>query len=169
MKAVKGNIAALGFPVHAIVNAANEELRFGSGVAGAIWEKVRNKAGMQRACQEQAPCPTGQARLTGSFGIPNVQYVIHAVGPDVDEIGGLKRARPLLRSAYRAVMLIVKENKFPSVAIPILSAGVFGYPPKESIQAGIKVVREFSDLDVTVYFVAFGDEMYGLLHAALAN
>ena len=78
IRVVKGDVAAT--VADAVVNAANEHLRVGSGICGAIFRRA-GLAQLQAACDKVAPCPTGEARVTPAFGITNAKFVIHAVGP----------------------------------------------------------------------------------------
>jgi len=64
--------------VDAVVNAANEGLLRGGGVCGAIFKAVGS--GLEEACRDVSPCPTGEARITPGFALP-AKFIIHAVGP----------------------------------------------------------------------------------------
>lgn len=105
----------------AIVNAANSYLRHGGGVAGAI---VR-KGG--RVIQDQSDAigyvPVGGAALTGA-GSLKARHVIHAVGPMWGE--GDEEAK--LKKAVRSVLSLAAEKGFSSIAMPAISAGIFGFP-----------------------------------------
>jgi O-acetyl-ADP-ribose deacetylase (regulator of RNase III) len=109
------------FTADAVVNAANEGLAHGGGVAGAI---VR--AGgpvIQEASYALAPVPTGEAVITSGGRLP-AKHVIHAVGPR----GGMRDADRLLESAVRASLRVAEENGLRSIAFPAISTGIFGYP-----------------------------------------
>ncbi len=105
----------------AIVNAANSYLRHGGGVAGAI---VR-KGG--RVIQDESDAigyvPVGGAALTGA-GSLKARHVIHAVGPMWGEGG--EEAK--LKKAVRSVLSLAAEKGFSSIAMPAISAGIFGFP-----------------------------------------
>lgn len=105
----------------AIVNAANEHLILGSGVAGAI--RLKGGPSIQKVCYEIGGCPVGDAVITGS-GLPAAKYVIHAVGP----LGSDSKADLLLASATRRSLEVATECGLRSVAFPAISTGVFGYP-----------------------------------------
>ena len=105
----------------AIVNAANEQLQLGGGVAGAI-----NKRGgpqIQAECNNIGPVQTGQAAIT-SGGDLYAKYVIHAVGPRYGE--GNEEEK--LTSAVVNSLRLADENHIRSIAFPAISSGIFGYP-----------------------------------------
>lgn len=115
--------------VDAIVNAANSRLAHGGGVAGAI-----AKAGgptIQRESNLIAPIKTGQAGITSGGNLP-ARFVIHAVGPVWG--GGANREPELLESAVLAALGLASKNKLLTVALPIISAGIFGYPPELAVR-----------------------------------
>lgn len=108
----------------AIVNAANSGLAAGAGVCGAIF-RAAGAAEMTEACRAVAPCPTGEARTTPGFGL-SARWVIHAVGPVWS--GGDQREEELLRSAYRSALAEAALVGATTIAFPVLSTGVYGYP-----------------------------------------
>ncbi len=105
----------------AIVNAANEELKLGSGVAGAIREK--GGASIQEECDRIGGTPVGTAVLTGA-GDLKTKHVIHAVGPRMGE-GDEDRK---LQSAIRSSLALADRHGLKSIALPAISTGVFGFP-----------------------------------------
>ena len=107
--------------VDAIVNAANEQLLHGGGVAGAIARK--GGPVIQEESRRLAPVPTGGAVIT-SGGALEARYVIHAVGPR----GGQPDADRLLASAVRSSLALAEERGLRSIAFPAISTGIFGYP-----------------------------------------
>lgn len=136
--------------VDAIVNAANTDLKMGGGVCGAIF----NAAGVtqiQAACDELAPIKTGEAVITPGFDLP-AQYVIHAVGPIYREWNETQNEQ-LLRSAYLNSLKMAVENNLESVAFPLISSGIYGYPKEEALRVATSAIKEFlvkHDLDVTL-------------------
>ena len=102
MTVVQGDITALC--VDAIVNAANEALRRGGGVCGAIHAAAGPE--LETECIRLAPCPTGQARLTGGYALP-ARHVIHAVGPVWE--GGERGEPELLYSCYTESLRLAAE------------------------------------------------------------
>lgn len=119
LKLVEGDITEL--ETDAIVNAANQYLQLGSGVAGAI----RRKGGpaIQRECDQIGHCQVGGAAITGGGNL-KAPYVIHAVGP----LGSDPNADELLADATRSSLNVATTNNLTSIAFPAISTGVFGYP-----------------------------------------
>ncbi len=107
--------------VDAIVNAANEELKLGSGVAGAIREK--GGPSIQEECDRIGGTPVGTAVLSGG-GDLKARHVIHAVGPRMGE-GDEDRK---LQSAIRSSLALADRHGLKSIALPAISTGVFGFP-----------------------------------------
>ncbi len=107
--------------VDAIVNAANEELKLGSGVAGAIREK--GGSSIQEECDRIGGTPVGTAVLTGG-GDLKAKHVIHAVGPRMGE-GDEDRK---LQSAIRSSLALADRHGLKSIALPAISTGAFGFP-----------------------------------------
>ncbi len=111
--------------VDAIVNAANEALQQGGGVCGAIF-RAAGAVELQRACDEVAPCPTGEARITPGFALP-ARYVIHAVGPIFHRYPPTE-ADQLLVSAYRSSLALARQYGLQSIAFPSIATGIYGFP-----------------------------------------
>lgn len=107
--------------VDALVNAANEDLQLGTGVAGAI----RKKGGesIQEECDRIGSTPVGTAVMTGA-GDLKAKQVIHAVGPKMGE-GDEDRK---LASAVRSALALADRNGLRSLALPAISTGNFGFP-----------------------------------------
>lgn len=110
--------------VDAVVNAANEGLRAGNGVCGAIFEKA-GRRDMQAACNAIGHCDTGSAVITPGFAL-KARYVIHAVGPVWK--GGDCGEEGLLAGCYAKAIELAVENGCKSIAFPLISSGIFGYP-----------------------------------------
>ena len=119
LELVEGDITELD--ADAIVNAANEELQLGSGVAGAIREK--GGPSIQEECNRIGHTPVGTAVLTGG-GELKAKHVIHAVGPRMGE-GDEDRK---LQSAIRSSLALADRHGLKSIALPAISTGVFGFP-----------------------------------------
>ncbi len=119
LELAEGDITEL--EVDAIVNAANEELQLGSGVAGAIREK--GGPSIQEECNRIGGTPVGTAVLTGG-GDLKADHVIHAVGPKMGE-GDEDRK---LQSAIRSSLALADRHGLKSIALPAISTGVFGFP-----------------------------------------
>jgi O-acetyl-ADP-ribose deacetylase (regulator of RNase III) len=149
----------------AIVNAANEQLRVGGGVDGAI-----NRAGgpkIQEEARRIGHCPTGQAVIT-TGGNLKARYVIHTVGPIYR--GGQKGEAELLASAYRESLKLASERGIKSLAFPSLSTGVYGYPVPEAARVALTTIRDYlaqhPEIEL-VRFVLFGKPTYEAYAEAL--
>lgn len=144
---VAGDITELS--VDAIVNAANSQLAMGGGVCGAIFHKA-GPLELQHACDSMAPVQTGDAVITPGFALP-AKYIIHTVGP-VYSPGQAAQYAQLLRSAYLSALDLAWENKCQSIAFPLISSGIFGYPKAEALDIAVTAIRDFlkdhDDLDV---------------------
>ena len=148
---VRNDIAHVNADV--LVNAANERLAAGGGVCGAIFEGA-GASRMAAACARIGHCPTGSAVTTPGFDLP-CRWVVHAVGPIWR--GGSHGERDLLRSCSRSLFAEVARLGADSVAFPLISAGIFGYPVREALDVARAEVSAFLDdhPDVEVTLVVF--------------
>lgn len=136
---VHGDIVTMD--TDAIVNAANSQLLAGSGVCGAIFRAAGERAGeLQAECLAKAPCPTGQSVLTDSYGL-KAKYIIHTVGPVWQ--GGTQGEKDLLYSCYRTALDLAADAQCKSIAFPLISAGIFGYPKEEALAVARQAVTDF--------------------------
>ena len=133
----QGDITALS--VDAIVNAANEQLQLGAGVAGAI--RRNGGPSIQEECDAIGGCATGSAVVTGAGNLP-ARWVIHAVGPIWR--GGSEGEEMLLASAVRAALKRADEAGAKSVALPAISTGVYGFPLRRAAELSIGAARSFA-------------------------
>lgn len=146
--------------VDAIVNAANESLLGGGGVDGAI-HRAAGPALLAacRALPEVAPgvrCPTGEARITDGFDLP-ARLVIHTVGP-VWHGGGHSEPERLV-DCYRNVLKLAEIHGVGSLALPAISAGVFGYPADAAAAIATETLRSAPWQPQRVVFCTFGPSM----------
>ena len=153
--------------VDAIVNAANTGLQEGSGVCGAIFTAA-GPAEMTKACQKLAPIHTGEAVITPGFALP-AKFVIHTAGP-VYRADNPAESERLLRSAYTKSLQLAVDNNCASIAFPLISSGIFGYPKAEALSVATSAIREFlNDHELEVYLVVFDKKAFVLSEAMLSE
>ena len=144
----------------AVVNAANEGLREGSGVCGVIFRAAGSRE-LQEACDKIGHCDTGDAVITPGFNL-KAKYVIHAVGPIWS--GGHHGEQKLLKSAYRRSLELARENGCTSIVFPLISAGVFGYPAEKAWEDALTTCREYidsnPDVQMQIIFTEIDEEKY---------
>lgn len=145
----------------AIVNAANTNLLMGGGVCGAIF-RAAGREELQSACDKLSPVETGQAVITPGFDL-KAKYIIHTPGP-IYNLKDIKESKDLLRDSYINSLKLAKENNIRSLAFPLISSGIYGYPKKEAFEIGKNVILDFlKNNDMEVFLVLFGDDYETLL------
>ena len=138
--------------VDAIVNAAKETLLGDGGVDGAIHAAAGPE--LKRECASLGGCRPGEAKLTGAYRLP-AKYVIHTVGPRWQ--GGGEGEEETLRACYRNSLALARDKGCETIAFPLISAGIFGYPKEAALAVAEEEIRSFlGDAEMTVYLTIFG-------------
>ncbi len=151
--------------VDAVVNAANRAMRGGGGVDGAI-----HRAGgpaVLEDCRRRFPhgLDTGDAGWTTAGDLP-ARWVVHVVGPNWT---AGERDRSLLVSCYRRALEVADELGAASIALPLVSAGVYGWPKDDAIAAAVDTLRETPTRVTSARLVAFDAPTYDLIEGALTR
>lgn len=142
--------------VDAIVNAANTRLLMGGGVCGAIFRAAGERR-MQEACDRLSPIRTGEAVATPGFGL-SARYVIHTAGP-VWQGGGHGEER-LLRACYRNALSLAARLECESIAFPLISGGIYGYPKADALRVAVDEIRRFLEMPTTGHDGSVDFEVY---------
>ena len=160
-----GDITA--FAADAIVNAANSRLAGGGGVDGAI--HLRGGPSIMAELRRRYPdgCPTGQAVISAAGALP-ARWIVHAVGPRWE--GGDQGEEALLGGAYQSAMRLAAQAGARTVALPAISAGIYGYPLPAAAAIGLEAVRDHLAGPTTVEratFVLYSVDTLEVFEAAL--
>ncbi|WP_338452904.1 macro domain-containing protein [Niallia oryzisoli] len=145
--------------VDAIVNAANPALQMGGGVCGAIFRAAGERA-LQKACNKIGGCQTGEAVITPGFKL-DAKWIIHTPGPVWQ--GGSNQEAALLQASYQNSLELAKNHQCQSIAFPLISTGIYGYPKEEALQIAVAAITSFLfHHDMHVYLVVFDKNSFGL-------
>ncbi|MDO4806223.1 MAG: macro domain-containing protein [Coriobacteriales bacterium] len=149
--------------VDAVVNAANEWLRHGGGVCGAIFAAA-GASELQAACDAIGHCNTGESVATPAFKL-HAKHIIHTVGPIWR--GGNNGEEEALRGCYRSALALAHELGDASIAFPLISSGIYGYPKDQAIDIALAEIRAFlATHEMDVYLTIFDA---GSLRASLTR
>lgn len=143
--------------VDAIVNAANKQLQGGSGVCGAIF-KAAGWQKLQDECDSLAPIKTGEAVVT-SAGNLAASYIIHTAGPVYQ--GKSSQEETLLAACYHNSLRKAVERNCHSIAFPLISTGIYGFPQEAAVKIAVETIQEFLlQNELTVYLVFFDQALF---------
>ena len=143
----------------AIVNSANPEVFVGRGVDRAIYDAA-GPQDLRDARRKIGPLMPGEAAVTPAFGL-DAKYIIHTVG-QVWRDGNAKEAE-LLADCYRNSLALAKDLGCESIAFPLISSGIFGYPVEQAWEVAFRACRDFLkqnyEISIRIIFAVLKDEM----------
>lgn len=141
----------------AIVNPTNENLLRGKGACGAIFDAAGIDE-LTKACKDLAPIKTGEAVITPGFKLP-AKFIIHTAGPVYED--GKHDEEKLLRSCYKKSLALALKNGCESVAFPLISSGIFGYPKAYALDIAVTEIRKFVEKhNMEVTLVVFDEKSF---------
>lgn len=150
----------------AIVNAANVHLKEGGGVCGAIFA-VAGKEKLQKACDRIGGCNVGEAVITKGFDL-KANYIIHTVGPVYGK-DPLNEENQLY-SCYFNSLELAKRKRLKSIAFPLISSGIYGYPKAEAIKIATRAIKDFlAENEMTVFLVVYDKSAFGISEKLFSN
>ena len=155
IRIIKGDITKLS--CDAIVNAANSSLLGGGGVDGAIHYAAGPE--LLAECRTLGGCRTGEAKITKGYKLP-ANFVIHTVGPIYFEHSAAE-AEELLTACYENSLKLACEKGLKTIAFPLISAGVYGYPQREAIKVAVETMKGHQDDFDEITLVLFGEREFG--------
>ncbi len=150
--------------VDAIVCATNTSLLLDAGVSGAIAKAAGRK--LQEAASHLAPIKVGEAVITPGFDLP-ARWVIHTAGP---RYRGKDKDEELLRLSYRHSLELAQNKGLESIAIPLISTGILGYPKKKALSAATEIIRDFLDEhEMDIYLIVYDKESFSVSRKLLGD
>lgn len=157
LKIVRNDICKMS--VDAIVNAANTALKMGGGVCGSIFAAAGVEQ-LQAECDRIGICRVGEAVITNAFDLP-AKHIIHTVGPVWN--GGSHHEAELLHQCYGSALMLALQYGCQSIAFPLISSGIYGYPKDKALQIAIAAISEFLLAhEMEVYLVVFDKKSFVL-------
>lgn len=116
---------------------------------------------LQSACHKLSPIETGQAVITSAFNLPS-KYIIHTVGPTYN-LQNPEESEKLLVDAYTNCLKLATENKVKSIAFPLISSGIYGYPKAEALLiARETIIKYLEHNDLLIYLTVFNKDEFTL-------
>lgn len=150
LEIVKGSVVYAD--CDAIVNAANEQLREGGGVCGAIFSAAGSNE-LQRECNAIGWCKTGHAVMTNGYNL-KAKHIIHAVGPQNGDSAKLK-------GAFYNSLVLADSNGLKTIGMVPISAGIFGFPLDQCADIAIKTITSFNPRSLEIcYIYCYNDREY---------
>ncbi|GAB6153619.1 hypothetical protein JCM17380_23690 [Desulfosporosinus burensis] len=157
LEIIRNDITKLS--VDAIVNAANSALKIGGGVCGAIFAAAGAEK-LQAECDSIGTCQVGEAVITSGYSL-TAQHIIHTVGPIWR--GGSAGEAQLLHNCYTNSLTLALQHGFESIAFPLISSGIYGYPKDQALQIAISAISEFLlNHDMNVHLVVYDKKAFML-------
>jgi len=145
--------------IDTIVNAANTALKMGGGVCGSIFAAAGHEK-LQEECDTLGKCNVGEAVITSGYSIP-AKYIIHTVGPIWN--GGNSGEANSLHNCYINSLKLALRYKCKSIAFPLISSGIYGYPKDKALQIATSAIGEFLiNHEMTVYLVVYDKKSFVL-------
>ena len=154
IKIIRGDITKLR--CDAIVNAANSSLLGGGGVDGAIHYAAGPE--LLAECRTLHGCRTGEAKITKGYKLP-ARFVIHTVGPIYYEHSPAE-AETLLTACYENSLKLAWEKRLRTIAFPLISAGVYGYPQRDAIRVAVETMKGHAEEFEEITLVLFGEREF---------
>lgn len=162
-------ISITDLDVDCIVNAANNQLQQGGGVCGAIFAAAGAKK-LQAICNDIGMCDTGHTVVTPGFNL-KAKYIIHAVGPRWKD--GKHHEEAMLYNCYKCAMADAQMRDCHSIAFPLISSGIYGYPAKEAWKVAIKAIQDYqkahADYHLDVIIAVISDDSLRLGNSVLSG
>ncbi len=157
LEIIRNDITKLS--VDAIVNAANTALKMGGGVCGAIFSAA-GAENLQAECDSIGTCNVGEAVMTSGYSLP-AQHIIHTVGPIWR--GGSSGEAQLLHNCYTNSLTLALQRGCESIAFPLISSGIYGYPKDQALQIAISAISEFLlNHEMNVHLVVYDKKAFML-------
>lgn len=145
--------------VDAIVNAANSALKAGGGVCGAIFKAAGSKE-LQQECDKIGGCKVGESVITKGYNL-FAKYIIHSVGPIWQ--GGKNGEEQLLYNCYINSLNLAKKLNIESIAFPLISSGIYGYPKNEALKVALSAIEQFLfNNEMMIYLVVYDVKAFEL-------
>ena len=139
----------------AIVNAGNTALRPGGGVCGAIFAAAGERE-LAAACEKIGHCAVGEAVATSGFRLP-AKHILHTVGPVWR--GGASDEEEQLRACYRNCLRLASSMQLKSIAFPLISSGIFGYPKEQAFTIAVSEIGLYlSNCEMNILLVLYQEK-----------